>query len=121
MQTRDNVAIYPKNNSADGPPRVTRAPAATLTISAQDQAGDVIIPNAFDGVEVYAPPFSGSGCGTLLGTITDSYGQASDAAALNAATGTIVVGNITGGSADGIVTCTLAKSHLPPALLPGPD
>ncbi len=58
---------------------------------ATDKEGDLMVPDAFDGLEVYSGPGM---CGKLLGTITDSYGQAADAASLDAATGTIVVGNI---------------------------
>jgi hypothetical protein len=58
---------------------------------ATDKEGNLIVPDAFDGVEVYSGPGM---CGTLLGTITDSFGQAADAASSDAATGTIVVGNI---------------------------
>jgi hypothetical protein len=49
-------------------------------------------------------------CGPMLGTISDPYGQPSDAASLNAATGIIIVGGIFGTSgAGGIAICTLAR------------
>ncbi len=117
--TSNNVAIYPKNNSADGPPVCYESTEDNINDLDSDSSGDLIVPNAFDGVDVYAPPFSGEGCGTLLGTITDAYGQASSAAAIDAVNGTIVVGNIEGGSADGVVTCTLSSLTCHPLSAPG--
>jgi hypothetical protein len=51
-------------------------------------------------------------CGKAMGTFSDPYGQASDAASENAATGAIVVGNIEVGTQDkvgNIAVCSLAK------------
>jgi hypothetical protein len=103
----DDYFVYPKNNSANGP-AVCTAGATNVNDLASDSSGNLMVPNAFDGIAVYGPPFSSSSCGTLLGTISDSE-QASDAAAINATTGTIVVGNIEGGSTAGVATCTLAS------------
>jgi hypothetical protein len=94
--------VYPKNNASNAPPICGNASVAVNGLGS-DQAGDVVIPEAFDGISVYAPPFTASSCGTLLATIPDSLGQAEDGAAINAASGTIVVGHN-----DGIVaTCTI--------------
>ena len=106
-----NIPIYPKNNSGNE--------AAYCTVSSgkkgvndigSDTKGNLIVPNGFAGVRVYAPPFTASSCGTLLGKISEPLGQAASAAARDAKTGTIVVGNIGGGTGNGVVTCTL-ESH----------
>ena len=99
--------IFTKNNAANGPPVCTSTDSTYGVNNVQsDSAGDLIVPDAFAGISVYAPPFTASGCGTLLGTISDPYNQAVDAASVNAATGTIVVGH-----SDGVVAvCTLASS-----------
>ncbi len=96
--------VYPKNNRADGPPVCTNSSIAINGL-ASDKAGDLVIPEAFSGIFIYAPPFTASSCGTLLATIPDSIGQAEDAAAINAATGPIIVAHN-----DGIVAlCTIAS------------
>lgn len=98
--------IFTKNNSSNGPPVCTSTDSTYGVNNIQsDNAGDLIVPDAFAGIEVFAPPFDASSCGTLLGTITDIYGQAADAAAYNAATGTIVVGHSVGA----VSTCTLSS------------
>jgi len=98
--------IFTKNNSANGPPVCTSTDSTYGVNNVQsDSAGDLIVPDAFAGVAVYAPPFTSSSCGTLLGTISDLYGQAADAASNNAATGTIVVGHAAGE----VAVCTLAS------------
>lgn len=81
-----------------------------------DSKGNLIVPNAFSGINVYKGPAM---CGPLLGTISDPYGQASSAAALDAVHGTIVVGQIGGGSSTGVGTCTL--SSLTCTSLPSPN
>jgi hypothetical protein len=101
--TTNNVSVYPKNNSANGPAVCSFSTADNINDLASDSSGNLIVPNAFDGIDVYAPPFSASSCGTLLGTIPDSN-QASDAAAIDAVNGTIVVGNIAGS----VEACKLA-------------
>jgi len=103
--TTANVSVFPKNNSANGPAVCTDSTGSNINDLASDSSGNLIVPDAFSGVYVYAPPFTSSSCGTLLGIITDSAGQASDAAAIDAATGTIVVGNI-GGEVE---LCTLSS------------
>jgi hypothetical protein len=107
--TTNNVFVYPKNNSANGPPICTDSTGSNVNDEDSDSSGNLIVPNAFSGVLVYAPPFTGSSCGTLLGTISDVYGQASSSAAIDAVNGTIVVGNIGGGTGTGVVTCTLSS------------
>jgi hypothetical protein len=107
--TSSNVAVFPKNNSGNGPPTCYDSTGSNVNDLDSDASGNVIVPNAFSGVLVYAPPFTASSCGTLLGTISEGYGQASSSAAVDAASGTIVVGNIGGGTSTGVVTCTLSS------------
>ena len=71
----DNVLVYPKNNSANGPAVCSKSTEDNVNDVGVDSSGNLIVPNAFDGVDVYAPPFTASSCGTLLGTITDSLAR----------------------------------------------
>jgi hypothetical protein len=94
---------YPKNNSANGPPTCDVAVAASgVNGIGVDTVGNLIVPDAFDGIYVFSGPGQ---CGSELAIIpglTDE--QAADAAANNAATGTIVVGY-----AEGYVSaCTIS-------------
>jgi len=92
---------YTKNNSGNGA-AICTVPGSSVNNVATDTAGNLIVPDAFSGVVVYpGPTMCGSGSPT---TITDSYGQASDAAAVNALTGTTVVGNILGPGY--VIACT---------------
>jgi hypothetical protein len=77
--------VYPKNNAANGPEVCSNAGSGINGVGADSQ-GDLIVPNGLSGISVYAPPFTASSCGTLLGTIPVT-GQVEDAAAINAATG----------------------------------
>lgn len=104
----ENIPIYTKNNSGNGPAMCTVSSGKKgVNDVGADAKGNLIVPNAYSGVKVYAPPFTGSSCGTLLGTISEPFGQAASAAAKDAKRGTIVVGNIGGGTGTGVVTCTL--------------
>jgi len=73
-----------------------------------DNSGNLMVPNAFDGVSVYS---NSSMCGPLLGTITDPYGQASDASAVDAVNGNIAVGNIfdNSGGPGSVSVCSLSS------------
>jgi hypothetical protein len=84
---------YMKNNSGNNPAICQITGVSNVNNIATDTVGNLIVPVAFNGVNVYTGP---SMCGPLMATIADSYGQASDAAAVNAATGNIVVANILG-------------------------
>lgn len=116
--TSDNIWGYPKNNSADGPPTCFESTGTNVNDFASDSKGNLMIPNAFSGVDVYAPPPTAGACGTLVGDITDSAGQATSAASLDAMNGTIVVGNIGGGSSTGVLTCLLSTLSCTPLTSP---
>ncbi len=113
--TTDNVMGYPKNNSSNQPPICYVSTNDNVNDLNVDTKGSLIVPNAFDGVNVYAPGM----CGSLQTTITDSYGQASGAAALNATSGPIVVDNIFGSSNSAVVTCTASSGTCTPLNTPG--
>jgi hypothetical protein len=96
---------YPNNNSRNGPPTCYVPVEATgVNGIAVDTVGNLIVPDAFDGIYVFAGPRR---CGSQLADIPGlPYEQATDAAANNAATGTIVVGY-----AKGVVsTCTVTSN-----------
>jgi len=99
---------FPKNNSGNGPSTCTVSPTTSVNNFGVDNSGNLMVPNAFSGVNVYS---GASMCGTLLGTITDPYGQASDASAVSATTGNIAVGNIFGasGNVGNVAVCTLSS------------
>lgn len=92
----------------DGP--VCKVPAESVNGLGVDRAGNLIVPNGYPAhISVYRGPAL---CGKLLGMVSDPYGQASDAASTNAATGTIVVANIEASHTKvvgNIALCTLAK------------
>jgi hypothetical protein len=95
---------YMKNNSGNGA-AICTVPGSSVNNVATDNAGDLIVPDAFSGVVVYpGPTMCGSGSPT---TLPDTYGQASDAASVNALTGNTVVGNILGPGY--VVNCTTAS------------
>jgi hypothetical protein len=74
---------------------------------AVDPKGNLIVPiGSTETVNVYQGP---NMCGTEAGSFSDPYGQPSDAATMNALTGTIVVGNIvgSGGYTGNVAICTL--------------
>jgi hypothetical protein len=95
---------YPKNQSGNGAPICTITGVSSVNNIATDTIGNLIAPDAFGGVLIYTGPQM---CGPLMATITDTYGQASDAASVDAATGPIVVSNILGPGY--VVTCTVAS------------
>ena len=106
---RNNLIVYPKDNSGNGPLTCTENTGDVVNDVDSDPQGNLIVPNGFSGVLVYAPPFVAGSCGALLGAINDQYGQATSASSINAANGKIVVGNIGGGRINGVVTCTLSS------------
>jgi hypothetical protein len=78
-----------------------------------DNVGDLILPSASSSsgeptINVYAGPGL---CGKLLGSITDSNGQASDAKSFNATKDSIYVGQIVDSStsAGDVLVCSLKK------------
>lgn len=84
--------------------------ATSVNGFAVDSAGELVVPNGDPSeVSIYR---GHTLCGKPLGSFSDQYGQASDAATANAATGTVIVGNIRVDSKDkvgNIAVCTLAN------------
>lgn len=104
-----NMWGFPKNNRGNEPPTCTVSPTSFVNNVGVDNAGHLMVPSAHNGVSVYS---NASMCGPLLGTITDSYGQASDASAIDAVNGNIAVGNAFdgGGNEPGSISiCTLSS------------
>lgn len=99
--TSNNVLGYPKNNSGNGPSTCSESTGTNVNGIGVDPAGNLIVPNAFGGVQVYSGPGQ---CGPLMATIPDSLGQAADGASRNAASGTIVVGHANGT----VAACTVS-------------
>jgi hypothetical protein len=99
---------FPKNNSGNGPSTCSVSPTDNVNGFGVDNSGNLMVPNAFEGVSVYGPGM----CGPLLGTITDPYGQAADASAVSATTGNIAVGNIfdNSGEPGSVSVCTLTSA-----------
>jgi hypothetical protein len=98
---------YADPNTANHAPTCTVSPVSYLNDVDVDPTGNLIQPDGGTGAVVV---YKGSRrCGPLLGSFVDPYGQPSDASSLDAATGTIAVGNIfdTGGGPGSISVCTL--------------
>jgi hypothetical protein len=86
-----SVLGYAKNNSANGPSICSESPASEVQGIATDTAGNLIQPDGGTRtVIVYTGP---SMCGPPAGTISDPYGAPTDAASINAMTGSIAVAN----------------------------
>jgi len=100
-----SVLGYTKNNSSNSAAICNFGGVASVNNVATDTVGNLIVPNAFGGVIVGQGPDM---CPTTTDTITDSYGQASDAASVNAESGPIVVGNILGPGY--VVNCTVSSN-----------
>lgn len=100
---------YRTPNKHDAQPVCSLA-ATSVNGFAVDHAGDLVVPNGDPSVvDVY---HGHTLCGKSMGSFTDSYGQASDAATRDAATGTIIVGNIRVSASEkvgNIAVCTLSK------------
>jgi hypothetical protein len=101
LSTTASVQGYAKNNSGNGPPICAVGSGTNVNGFGVDASGNLILPAAFSGIQIYNGPGM---CGSLNTTITDSTGQAADAAAQDAINGTIVVGH-SGGQVD---ACTIS-------------
>jgi hypothetical protein len=109
---------YQHKNTGNNPPMCqvqTGTSSATSSVNgiAVDGKGNLIVPFGVNATTGYASVnvYQGPGmCGKQIGSVTDPYGQASDAFSFDAVNGTIVVGNIfdTGGAAGSVSVCTLA-------------
>jgi hypothetical protein len=96
---------YPKNNSGNGPP-ICDVTVGSMGVNgiAVDAVGNLVVPDDDNGIYVFSGPGQ---CGSRLAAIPGlAFEQATDAAANNAATGTISVGY-----AEGLVsTCTVSSN-----------
>ncbi len=103
-----SILGYPHKNRPNGPPTCSVSPASYVHDVAVDGQGNLIDPDG--GTHTIIVYSGASMCGPLLGTIADPYGQPSDAASANAATGTIAVANVFDNSdaAGSISLCTMS-------------
>jgi hypothetical protein len=98
-------------NGYKGTPTGNTPPTCSLGASypnsiAVDGKGNLIDP---DGGSRTVIVYNNKLCGAMLGSFSDPYGQPSDAASNNAATGTIAIGNIFDTSGAGSVSiCTMS-------------
>jgi hypothetical protein len=109
FETEPGVFGYTKNNRSNNPSicSVTTETSGINGIGV-DSKGDLIVPDTYEGIYVFKGPGM---CGTLLGIMNASTLppseyldlQSADAAAIDAATGTVVVGFV-----GAVATCTLA-------------
>jgi hypothetical protein len=87
-----DIFAYAHQNSGNNPPTCMIPGVLFPNDVASDDRGNVIDP---DGGSKTILVFKGSGkCGSMIGSISDPYGQPVDATSANAATGTIAVANI---------------------------
>ncbi|HEV3090460.1 MAG TPA: hypothetical protein VGX91_03350 [Candidatus Cybelea sp.] len=100
---------FPRNNSGNEPPFCS-VPAEGVNDFGVDGSGNLIVPQGMDGITVWEGPQM---CGDSAppATITDPYGEAADASAVNALTGNIAVANLFGvsGAPGSISICTVAS------------
>ncbi len=98
---------FQHKNTANNPPTCSISPVSYVNNVASDMAGNLIEP---DGGSRSVNVFAGPGmCGSLVGNFSDPYGQPADAASMNAATGTIAIGNIFDTSGAGSISvCTVS-------------
>jgi len=98
---------YPHKNTGNGPATCNLSGISYPNGIAVDGKGNLIDP---DGGSRSIIVFNGPGmCGTIGGTISDGYGQPSDASSADALNGKIVVGNIFDNSGAGSISvCTVS-------------
>lgn len=99
---------YQTKNTGNNPPICSISPVSYINGMNTDMVGNLIEPDGGTrSVNVYTGPGM---CGSLMGTISDGYGQPADASSMNAATGEIVVGNIfdNSGLPGSVSVCTLS-------------
>jgi hypothetical protein len=101
---------FPKNNSGNEPPFCS-VPATDVNGFGVDNSGNLIVPEGAGGITVWKGPAMCGKIQTPPVTITDPFGVAVDASAINATTGNIAVANdfgLTVGPGS-IAICTLAS------------
>lgn len=108
---------YQNRNTANNPPFciVPTGIGADVNGVAFDRNGNLMapVPVNYSGLpvlEIWQGPQQGSACGSMVASISDPYGQPSDAASFDALNGEIILGNIFGpsGTAGSISICTVS-------------
>jgi hypothetical protein len=101
---------FPKNNRYNEPPFCS-VPADDVSDFGVDNSGNLIVPESTEGITVWTGPEMCGKINAPPATITDPYGQAAGASALNALKGNIAVANFTdnSGAPGSISICTAAS------------
>jgi hypothetical protein len=101
-----NVLGYPAVNKGNKKPICTIQGVASVNDLGIDGKGNLMEPDGGSAtLFIYKGP---SMCGKQLGSISDTFGQPSDASSPNAATGKIALGNLESGTLPGnLAICTL--------------
>jgi hypothetical protein len=107
---RSSILGYDHKDTANNPPICTTGPVSNPNGIAVDGKGNLIDPDG--GSRTVIVFFGPTMCGAKLGSLSDPFGQPTDASSPDAVNGEIAVGNIYGPSASdyagGIAMCTLA-------------
>jgi len=101
---------YAANNKGNKKPVCVVSGVASVNGVGVDGKGNLMVPNPAGGSVAALDIFKGPAmCGKMVGSISDSYGQPSDATSPNAMTGTIALGNLadTGSAPGSLSICTL--------------
>lgn len=105
-----SVLGYAANNKKNQGPICTINGVAFINDVGVDGKGNLMIPNpgatsGLEALDIYAGPTM---CGKPIGTISDPFGQPSDATSPNAVTGQIALGNLVGtaSTAGSLSICT---------------
>jgi len=108
---------YQNRNTGNNPPfcTVPTGIGADVNGMAIDGKGNLMtpVPVNYSGLpvlEIWQGPKSGSACCTMVASISDPYGQPSDAASFDSLNGEIVLGNIFGpsGTAGSVSICSVS-------------
>ena len=108
---------YQNRNTGDNAPfcTVPTGIGADVNGIAFDAAGTLMVPvpvnySGLPVLEIWQGPQAGSACGSMVSSISDPYGQPSNAASYDALNGEIVLANIFGpsGTAGSLSICTVS-------------
>lgn len=105
-----SILGYPANNKKNNGPICTINGVAFVNDVGVDGKGNLMVPNpgnvtGGEALDIYQGPTM---CGKPIGSISDPYGQPSDATSPNAVTGQIALGNLvgSGSTAGSLSICT---------------
>jgi hypothetical protein len=111
------ILAYQNKNTGNNPPFCTVPTGVGSDVNGitADSSGNLVTPVAVNysgvpAVEIWSGPSASGACGTMVASITDPYGQASNAATFDALNGEIVVANIfdLSGAAGSLSICSVS-------------